>query len=269
VNRREFIKRAYQLGGLAALISLGIKPETLNGAVLQGIIGSASPSGGASYPDIIFYWGCETTTAEKSAGDNLATLNGDSVLSTAQHPVGLKSLSIPTTYDYAIFDVSGGDIADHISGRIGAYVYWTTLPTNQDTIFHISYNDANRIVLWLWFDNVDYHLYPRYYSGGSATSYETRGTTTIAINTLYFIEVAWDLVGVSPNINPNLKLYVNGGLDASDTTVVATWAGTPTKFELGSYSSDGGGILFIDQVLSSNDPTRDLYAIRDLTSFPD
>ncbi len=212
-----------------------------------------------AYPDILFYWGAESATAEKSGGDNTATLQSLAVIDAAYHPVGSGSLDCPTSYDRAEFTWTAGVLSKD-EGRVGFYFYADTLVTNGG-LFDCRYDASNRISLYLAAaDNTKLTLV--FIVAGAGASIST-AAATIAATTLYFVEIAWKLS------TDYREIFVNGVSKASSTAAVGdVWAGDPVLVKFGEWAG-GASDIHLDQMLISNSSTRDLNAIKDLTSFPD
>jgi len=231
-------------------------PAKVNSVALPDkVCGVAGLAGGSAYSDILFYWGAESTTAEKSGGDSTATLVSGANIDTAIKIVGLSSLGLPNTYDYATFDYSSGVINVDI-GRIGFYFYVTTWGDNG-YIFQ-AYADAdNAITIYTFSGDQIRFLYE---SNGAATN-TILETALLSPETWYFIEYAYD------RANDSTAVYVNGAAAGTSSNDMGTgWTAYPTVIKWGN---DGGAVLVynIDQMIISNDNTRDLNAIKDVTDF--
>lgn len=219
-----------------------------------------SQASSPTYPDVIFYWSCDSTTAEKSSGDTTATSEVSAAIDTSTYQVGTGSCSFGGSYSRFDFTLNNDDLADMETGRVGMWVRVTTNGSNS-SIFRASY-DANNYIKLAFF-NTDYRVMMDYYAGGSGMQYEDTAAGAFALNTWFFLEYSWNK-GAAGN---DFYMYINGTqvatLDASSGTWAKSAAGTLTFGDI-----EGNGAVFrVDNIIISNDPTRDLYALRNNTSF--
>lgn len=219
---------------------------------------AAAAGGGSTYPDILFYWGCESTTAEYSAGDASATAHGTTpTISNAQAAVGTNSCSLPanTYYD---FTLNNDDIMDTDSGKIGFYVYCTTQGGNSSLI-DARYDANNRVTLRIW--DAD-QLYIGYIAGASGPDFVATSAGTWGASAWYFVEYSWNKGGAGNDYN----VLVGGTNRLANDDASGTWTKSASgALAIGDVESNGS-VCFIDQVFVTNDPTRDLYAIRACTN---
>lgn len=231
----------------------------------SGVMAAGVAAAGDTYSDILFYHGFETSTtcasdnAEYSAGDNTPTCQSGAAIDTTTIKVGANSLSIPTGYDRMQFTVSSGDIADHLSGRVGFYFYATAWPTN-DSLFRIYYDASNYIEGRAEVVSTYNRVFLIYRTGGASVN--IRGTTNLSLDTWYFLEFSWNQGGAGNDF----VLYTNGVSTATDDTASNAWDGIPTLLEIGDVQGNTSAQFYIDQFFSSSDPARDLNAIKDCTT---
>jgi hypothetical protein len=215
--------------------------------------GVASATGDAS---IIFYWGAESTAAEKSGGDTTVTLTSGANIDTTIKEIGTGSLGIPTEYDYASFDWTAG-VLDLDKGRIGFYFTLTTFVANAD-IFKIYANSSNYLRAEIYATN---RLRVLYASNGANTNICLPANDVLADGNTYFIEYAWD------RANDTATLYINGSAVANNTNDMGTgWTANPATVVFGNNTT-ADTVYNLDQILISDDNTKDLYALRNTTSF--
>jgi hypothetical protein len=215
--------------------------------------------GGGGYADIIFYWGCESTTVEKTAGDSTPTAAGNAAIDSAVHRVGAASCDLPGAYALYSFTINNDDIVDTTSGRVGFYLYCDTITSNYG-LFRATY-DASNIITMQIFDADE--VYTGYVAGGTGPTYQ-RATGLLA-TTWQFVEFRWNKGG---NGN-DYVVYVDGVSQDAYDDASGTWSLSATGImNIGDFSGEAGD-CHIDQFIVSNDPDRDLYAIRNNTSFPD
>jgi hypothetical protein len=103
------------------------------------------------------------------------------------------------------------------------------------------------------------HLQFYYKAGGSSI---TINTGELSVSTWYFVEIAWN------NTGNEYKLFIDGVQQgATNTTNLPDWDGTggTNILQLGD-SAGTNADHYSDQLFISNDPTRDLNAIKDCTN---
>lgn len=250
---------------ILAVLILAISSQLAYG--MQLFAGRPPAAAGGSYSDIVFYNSLETSTtcadcdADKSAEDSTPTCVSGTNISTVIYQVGSNGLDVSTAYDQFEFDIFSADIVDHLSGRIGFYVYFDTTYMHNASLFRVYYDASNYILLSTAISSGN-RLRLTYNAGGTATAFNT--TVTFSVDTWYFVEAVWNKGGAGNDY----QIIVDGGTPATDDTATGTWGGTPTVFEIGEVNGNTSNV-FLDQILSSTDPERDLEAIKDLTSFPD
>jgi hypothetical protein len=205
---------------------------------------------------ILFYWGAESTTAEKSGGDTTATLYSGANIDTDFYPVGAASLELPTAYDYAAFDWSSG-VIDLDKGRIGFYIKISVFSTNTE-ILNLTYDAGNYLKIYTYTGNKIRFLWA---TAGANSNTILTATDSVLADTTYFIEYAYD------RANDSTDVFINGVTAGTSSSDMGTgWAGNPSIVKFGN---DGGvlGVYSLDQIIISNDNTKDLYAIRNNTAF--
>lgn len=225
---------------------------------------SVTTESGIDYSDILFYHGFETSAdctlnnAEYSAGDATPTCQSGVAISTTMAFAGTNSLSVPTDYDRMEFDISAGDIVDHVSGRIG-FAFHPTVGTIGATVYRAFY-DANNYIQVALYDGIEpLKMRVTYMAGGTSAVFDT--TDIINLDTDQYVELKVD----QGSVGNDFEVFVNGVSVATDDTATGVWGGTPTVMALG----DVDGVqapYYLDQFYSSSDPERDLYALRNLTN---
>ena len=218
---------------------------------------------GVSYPDIIFYHGLESTTAEKASngGDATGSLLSDAVISSAQKAVGSNSLYFPTIFSYMRHTVTTNDILNTSAGRAGFYIYITTWSSNINVInYRIDGLNFLRVSTTIASGSRN-ALYYEYRAGATAMGV-TSAVENLAASTWHFVEVYWNTA------TPAFSIKVNNANITTDTTSTGTIASSGFLC-LGDYEGNVAPNAYIDQVIISTDTSRDLYALRNTTSFPD
>ena len=221
-------------------------------------IAKKKAGGGTTYPDILFYDGFEGATNAAKPSDKARTLKSGAALdngSTPTAPVGSYSLDCPSEYDRAQYSVSSADIISGAEGRLGLYIYIESV-TGAPYIFDYSVDGSNIINAYLTTGRAVYF----YYKAGGESMVIT-SSVTITAETWTFVEIAWDNAGNS------YKIYIDGTERGSATDNLPDWAGTGGTLQIGETSGNSGN-FHVDQVIISNDATRDLNAIKSTTSFP-
>lgn len=222
---------------------------------------------GTAYPDITLWvngegvWSTPTYTlgaSEYTVGDNTCTAISAADINTDAVKIGTYGFDFPTAEDYFTIDVSGGDIINSTSGRIGRYYYIVT------------YNDYS--ILMEYYIDADNYFYIRsggseelvfvWKDGGTARTNIGTSTTNLATEQWYYVEAAWDTA------TNQRAIYVNG-VEKLNSTVneINSFASETGYYYMGNPSlngEDGYG----DQFINSNDKTRDLNALKDLTAKP-
>jgi hypothetical protein len=148
-----------------------------------------------------------------------------------------------------------------MSGRIGFYVYIDTAsaPTNW-YLFNCGYDGNNRISGLV--NGANFRL--EYYSGGSGMGF-TGSSGALTTQGWHFVEAYWD------HTTHTTGMKIDGANEETNTgDTPGAWATAPNLMVLGDDQGTGEYFsTYIDQFISSSDYTRDLYAIRSLTSLPD
>lgn len=210
------------------------------------------------YADILFYWGCESTTPDYSAGDTSAGAQSQAAINTDAAKIGTNGCDFPSDYDRYQFTVSSDDLIVGDHGRAG---FWYRSVTFANNAYLFSYTvDGNNVMYIYQLTPTNNHLSFYYKAGGTSTSVNV--TTAIADETWTFVEFAWN------NTGNEYKFFLNGEQQgATVTTDLPDWVGTGGANVLQIGESAGTNTDFhIDQVFISNDPTRDLYAIANCTT---
>lgn len=225
-----------------------------------GFIGEPSTSGvpvsgGGDYSDIIYYWDCESTTINK--GGTTMTMNyyAELVESPSGFGDGTGCVHIPADTGSSSYTTS---ISLPAAGRMGCYVRYDSA-ADYATILSL-YNNTNDNIQFMQLPMAD-RIEAVYKADGVQQKINMPGLAD-GIGEVYFIELAWDPEGTN-----TVEAYVNGSLIGQNTNALGEFGTTPDTFYIGKTGGHAGE-MYIDQVIISNDPTRDLYSIRNRTSFP-
>ena len=218
-------------------------------AWMNPYISGIGTSSAVDYSDIIFYHDCNALdNANKSGGsatiaydsgwDLLVSTNGGTAI------LGADSWDNDNDgYENISFAISGN--VDFASGRIGFYFRPQELATG-----YVCFTDMYDLIL-RYDNNNDMTLI---YLGAQIYDIDN-GASALSIETLYYIEIEFN--GTSATI------YVNGN---NEGTVNGTGVVDDTDFRMGARDGNQWDAHY-DQLISSNDPERDLNAIKDITNF--
>lgn len=243
------------------LVLLLVPSLSFGGMLIRGSGGG----GGDSYSDILFYHSFETSSdctlnnADYSAGDATPTCQSGVTIATSPVALGTYSLGVPSDYDRMVFDISNGDIVDHLSGRIGWWVYITSVGGLGGSFVDIRYDASNYIQVETY-SAAPASIRMIYSAGGTAAAWTT-ATNPLTLNGWHYIEAEWNQ-GAAGN---DFELFVNGVSVGTNDGATGTWAGSPVTLSIGE--NNGTAMNYnMDQFYSSDDPARDLYAERNSTT---
>jgi len=169
---------------------------------------------GGSNP--LFFWDMEdisdiTNGGGCSAGDVTPSINSDAVLSTTYKTSGANSLSCPTGYDHALFDVSTDDIVSLDEGTV-TFDLWLSSVSNGSRQFVIRADSSNFLECYISTD----HFIVKFVGGGTAV-YVHHSYTGLAADTKYEITVKWERGAAT-----TMSVDVNGTTSTTTTTLPAT-----------------------------------------------
>ena len=204
------------------------------------------PVSGGGDSDIIFYFNCDSATSGQTPqkGSGTVTINANFSASTGQvgnalvTSSGWSRIQIPTS----------GNI-DLGCGTIG--FYWSADAVGMTSLMNVTGDTAPRFVLaMISATNMRWK-----YAG----SYQDVMSNTAA-ETVYFIEVAWDYD------NTRMAFRVDGG-DWTEITNVTGNEPTGNTLSFGHYNGIYHTNGAWDQLLISSVYKKDLYSVRNNTSF--
>ncbi|MGC2049061.1 MAG: twin-arginine translocation signal domain-containing protein, partial [Gallionella sp.] len=255
VTRRDFLKGAGALAVMSAFGGLAVPSKA------RAYQMCSAPAANV-YSDILSYWDMETDALNKPSTWGNATYGGGGALSTSQHAVGAKSLSIADQLQSkAYFAYSGHNISEWFGldeGAVGAYVYVPTAFVDQVFIMQFYVNSQNQIY-FLW-NGTAGHIYTTRIANNVGVGLSDV-TTGITPDTWAYVEYHWSVSKALPD-GHSQEFRVNGVTVASTTTTLTSFsAGTnPTSAQIGNYQGGASNDFYMDQFLGTNDPNRDLYA---------
>lgn len=207
-------------------------------------------AGGADYSDIIFYDNCDSATNGHSPqkGTGTVTNTGGILLNTSdqaagtgcwdQNNDGSDNMNFPVASNF-----------DYTNSRIGFYWNPQEALTNAGFIIFTSPSlVSNGFKIQSDTGNERFTIE---YAGNGTNNLGS----AVSIGAWYFIELKFS--------DTTMELFIDG---VSIDTRTRSNAFTDTAIHFGTYSGNALDSLW-DQVIISNDNTRDLYAIRDVTDF--
>jgi len=175
------------------------------------------------------------------------------------------SLDCPTGQDHADVAISTEDIIDFTAGRVGCYIKILTW-VNYATMWRAYYDANNQIYVQMRgtsSSDIEFQFVGMF--NGSELNMTTGTTNHVngIQGSTFFVEFYWN---VTTDIH---GIVVDGVSKETSTLSINEMANYPANLEIGMWESGLNANFDVDQFLISNDSTRDLYTIRDLTSFPD
>jgi hypothetical protein len=197
-------------------------------------------------------------------GDNTGDLDTEADVNADAKKIGDYGLDCPGASDTVDFVLSSNDLLNVPEGRVGFWWYCTTavataqlfrVELDEDNYFHIKQHDTG---------DGDLGLEWNWKQGAAWQGTLQVPDTGMSTGNWYFIECAWDTVGDTK------KLYVNGVQQGStETTNIVTFAAILMRIGNGTGQATD---QFIDNVMISNDATRDFYGggtgLCDDTAYP-
>jgi hypothetical protein len=227
-----------------------------------GWVGGGGFFGGGSsssddYSDITFWWGCESTTIDHTNGeDSTATLNSDAAINADAGIVGTNGLDCPTAMDCARLTDSTDGAWPTGAARIG--FYFTSNTWNNDCNLILKYCNGSKYIR-IKRDSGDEISVLISWDGGTTSL----TSTDAGVNSgTHFIEIILD------DATNLIQILVDGTSKGSQTTA---WT-APTSggaIWIGESANCGSAVdAYFDNVIFSSDITRDLNALKNLTSYP-
>ena len=260
-------KRFYQVGGLSAGVTYYVRvfsaDEANNFATISnGATAFTQALSGGSFADILFYSNCDSVTSGQAPQKGVGTITvGASWTSSTTAVVGNSwannntgnaggRISFSTSTTPANLNI------DMAKGRIGFYFYplESGASSDGDPLYG---NGATTAPKWFW-QNV---------SGTNSWSYKDKQIASFSLtaNTWQFVEFAWD--SAETTLGAPCKVIVDGVTSGTCSAGSTGLDPAPSSIRLGGIDGNGFNALY-DQIIISNDPLRDLNAVKNTTSFP-
>lgn len=208
-------------------------------------------SSGESYTDIIFWWRAEAESI--STGDYAATppnftsnLDDGSGYTATAKKVGTNGLDL-RGWDELSWTIQGV--------KNFRYGFWWQ-PKNRINAgipFELTNGTDSVMVIWRDTDELELNI------NDAVTAQSTN--LNIALNTWYFVEIMVD------DTNNTAKLYIDSLEVVSISSAFAIANDLVTVIH-GDNNSSTEGPQYLDNVMLSTDPTRNLYLLRNDTASP-
>lgn len=185
--------------------------------------------------DCTFAWHCESTGDIRnedppgySVGDVTPTVNSGAIITSARYSDGDSCVSIPTSYDRMVFDISSGDIVSADSGTFQCDFMVDDLTTSAE-FFYFFNIDADNYFKLIGHASYNDELVLRWEGQNTLTNCTTTAAN-IQADTWYTLIIKWRIGSVTPN----LSITINGHtVEVNSLTPLST---APTTLNLGQYS---------------------------------
>jgi hypothetical protein len=181
---------------------------------------------GGRDPDLTFEWHCESTTAEYSVGDTSGTLVGSAIITNTEAYDGTSSLLIPTSYDYATFDVTDGDLGTGDSGTVTFAVRLDTIVSSMHLVTPYSAS-SNYVSVQV---GVGDKLFLRYV--GTTTQHVVTNSTAVSTGVWHTVSAKW-----RTNASPYLSISVDDGEPAEGTSELTPISAPLTSMHFGETAN--------------------------------
>lgn len=227
-----------------------------------------SPSAVSSeYADIIYWLNFENGStftyslgsSECSDGSSTVTASGDGFIDTSSALIGSNAFSGVNAGDWAQASVSSNDIWP-TSGTIG---FWMNIDTWSSNAYVFYAGNSDKFGLRLsGSDELNVFVY----TSSDGVRQATTLNANLSADTDYFVQVSWDVA------SNDIDFFINGSAESNSNS------GTLGNMEdiTGIYLFGGGGAYpdlgysLIDNIMISDDPSRDFYdsSLYDDTAAP-
>lgn len=211
------------------------------------------------YFDILFYWNCDSVTTGISPQKGVGTITIGASWSLNTGVVG-NSADINNTGN------SGGRISistatalpniDVSQGRIGFYFH--PFETGSASDGDPFYGAGATTSPFMYFQNSVGNYVWKY------KDEEVNVGGVFSADTTYFVELAWD--SDEAELGVPCRIIIDGSTAGSCPTGSTGADPAPTSLRFGGLDGNATDAWY-DQIIISNDPTRNLYLLRDGTSF--
>jgi hypothetical protein len=220
---------------------------------------AATAAAGVDTSDVPFYWNMDSATSGISPQKGFGTIT-----------IGASWTSVTGSVSNAVDNNNAGNAAGRITistwtvgtsfnidmskGRVGFYFFprETGAGADGDPIYG---NGATSGAVWYWQNS----------AGTNQWKYKDKSINfTLTANTTQFVELAWD--SAEATLGRPCEVFVDG-ISAGQCTTGSS-GGDPAASSIRLGGIDGNGYsAWYDQMMISTNPVKDLYALRNTTSF--
>lgn len=182
---------------------------------------------GAIYPhDLTFEWHCESTNADYSVGDWSGTLLSSAVITNTEAYGGTSSLLIPTSYDYATFDVTDEDLCNGGAGTVTFAVRFDAIVAGMHMITPYA---ASSNYLSIQMGTGD-KMFVRYV--GASSQRALTNSTVVTTGVWHTASVKW-----RTNAAPYLSVAIDGAAPTEASDVLTPMSQPLTSIRFGETAS--------------------------------
>ena len=242
--------------GYAAIVFMGPNKGCF---VAQGA-GGGGGGGAVDTSDVPFYWNCDTATSGQSPqkGAGTITIGAAYTSTTAVVGNGVDNNNTGNSGGRITISTSSAGLnnIDMSKGRVGMWVYPRETSTAADgDPFYVDQATGTGQAKLYW-TNIN---------GTNYWDYKDKSITfTPTVNTWQFIELAWD--SSEATLGRPCEVFING-ISVSQCSAGSTGSvPSGTSFRLGGIDGNSYSMIY-DQVIVSTNPVKDLYSLRNRTSF--
>uniref|UniRef100_A0A6M3XCL3 PKD domain-containing protein n=1 Tax=viral metagenome TaxID=1070528 RepID=A0A6M3XCL3_9ZZZZ len=235
---------------------------------------SVTVAGAGTWTDIKFWWRFEASdfsatngTLDYSAGDDIAADNGTPTYSAGADLVGDggKALTLNAQWERVTFTTAIVNIWDAGTDLKIGFLWKTRDATDNTRILSFIQDGTHELLI----SQLTNDLGVIYDSAGTVASANTVGNH-LTNGVVYYVEVTIDFEAGNDTLKIEYFTHAAGVSveSATDNDAAVTDFGTPTSMSIGDIGGTGTIDFDIDNLIISNDITRDIKAIRAYTSYP-
>ena len=219
---------------------------------------------GEDYSDILFHYNCENTSdsTKPSGGSAITGSQSDPAMTwttTVTIPVGSYVCERNAAWKALTYTIT----TDHFDRAQGAIGFWVkNIATPVTATEFVEYEGLTDDAIYVRFSGDQGALKIKMGDGTLLSEHVT--TFELTQDIWYYIVVAWD-----SGVSFKYTIYNSSCVSqetVTDTTDIPTLDETIKSFVVGHASATAGQI-YIDNVVISNDDTRELCAIRNNSSY--
>ena len=249
------------------LIVLLLVPVSVSGGWRLDVEQVVVEAPSEDYSDILFHFSAETAgtwenSAKPTGGDELTgTISGGLVQDTTNYIVGSASMHRVGNYDRVTYTVS----AAHIEKEGGQIGFWARIDTDAVANNNLFYaNDGTNTNELALKTGSATRLTANFKGNGSDTYFNI--DYAYADEIWYFIVFEWELASSGDDLT--VTVYDTSGTELVTNSAASITAMTNdvTRLDIGSISNAVGS-FWIDNFFITNDESRDMLVLRDITDF--